>query len=89
MPDRKEKAFAEEFVLGPGIFEESSAGLGRKPAILRLRARKQRQSGFVTIGTIFAQQLADKVSKKHLFGKVVAVIRLFIYAINLNGGEQL
>jgi hypothetical protein len=43
----------------------------------------------VTIGTIFAQQLADKVSKKHLFGKVVAVIWLFMYAINLNGGEQL
>jgi hypothetical protein len=38
-------------------------GLSESAQFFPFRARKQRQSGFVNIGTIFANQLADKVCR--------------------------
>jgi hypothetical protein len=64
MPDRKVKAFAEEFVLARGSLRKVPQGLGESPQSYTSARENSVKVSFVTIGTIFAHQLADKVSKE-------------------------
>ncbi len=64
-------AFCEDRRTGSPIVETFPRAWAKARNFAPFAHQKQRQSGFVNIGTIFANLIAHKVSKKHLFGRTM------------------